>query len=105
MPHALTANLEVRHLHSAAVTDNTLVPDGFELAAVAFPLLGGSENALTEEPVLFGAQGPVVDCFRFFDLTVGPCSDLVRRGQFYHNTVKILYISHSKLPKTVNPAG
>ena len=94
MAHALAADLEVSDLDAAAVADHSLVPDGLELAAVALPFLGGAEDPLAEQPVLFGTEGPVVDGFGLLHLTVGPRADLVRRGELDEYVIEILQISH-----------
>ena len=77
VPHALAPYLGASHLDAAAVAGDALVSDLLVLAAVAFPVLGRSENALAEEAVLFGTQCAVVDGLRLGYLTVGPDSDLV----------------------------
>ena len=51
--HPFAAYLEVGYFHTAAIADNAPVTDGLKLAAVALPLLGRTEDALAEEPVLF----------------------------------------------------
>src|SRR5262249_26206655 len=66
--HALTAHLGPRDLHTAALADDALVADALVLAAVALPVLGGTEDALAEEPVLLGLQRAVVDRLRLRDL-------------------------------------
>jgi hypothetical protein len=52
--HALTAHLGPRDLDAAALADDALVADALVLAAVALPVLGRTEDALAEEPVLLG---------------------------------------------------
>ena len=54
MAHSLPADGGLRHLDAAAVADHALIADLFVLAAVALPVLDRSEDALTEETVLFG---------------------------------------------------
>ena len=66
--HALAAHLGARDLDAAALADDALVADALVLAAVALPVLGGTEDALAEEPVLLGLQRPVVDGLRLGDL-------------------------------------
>ena len=92
--HALAADLEVGDLDAAAVADHALVADGLELAAVALPFLGGAEDPLAEQPVLLGAEGPVVDRLGLLHLAVGPRADLVRRGELDQYVIEILQISH-----------
>ena len=59
--HPLAADLRAGHLDAAALADDALVADPLVLAAVALPVLGRTEDALAEEPVLLGLQRPVVD--------------------------------------------
>jgi len=79
--HALAADLGARHLDPAALADDSLVTDALVLAAVALPVLGGTEDALAEQPVLFGLQGPVVDRLRLGDLAMAPAPDLLAGGE------------------------
>ena len=78
--HALTAHLGPGDLHAAAVADLALVADLLILAAVALPVLGGPENALTEQAVPFRLQRAVVDGLGLLDLAVGPLADHLRRS-------------------------
>src|SRR3982074_1922658 len=58
--HALAADLRARDLDAAALAHDALVADALVLAAVALPVLGRTEDALAEEPVLLGLQRPGV---------------------------------------------
>src|SRR4029079_18980673 len=64
VPHALAAHLLARHLDAAAVAHDAVVAGALCIAAVALPVLGGTEDALAEEAVLLGLQGAVVDGLR-----------------------------------------
>src|SRR3954447_6176399 len=66
--HALTAHLRARDLDAAALADDSLVADALVLAAVALPVLRGTEDALAEEAVLLRLERPVVDGFGLGDL-------------------------------------
>ena len=65
----------------AAVTDNALVSDLLVFSAVALPVLGGAENALTEQAVALRLERTVVDRFRLLYLAPGPFPDLFGRCQ------------------------
>ncbi len=78
----------VGDLHAAAVADLALVADLLVLAAVALPVLGGSEDALAEQAVPLGLEGAVVDGLGLFHLAVGPGADLLGRGHADFNGVK-----------------
>ena len=86
--HALTAHLGTGDLHAAAVADLALVADLLVLAAVALPVLGGSEDALAEQAVPLGLQGAVVDGLGLLHLAVGPGEDLLGRGHADLDRVK-----------------
>ena len=60
--HTLAAHLGARHFNAAAVADLTLVADTLVLAAVAFPVLRRSEDALAEQAVALRLQGAIVRC-------------------------------------------
>src|SRR5690606_25819370 len=77
VPHALATHLGARDLDATALTDDALEPDPLVLAAVAFPVAGGAEDLLAEEPVLLRLEGSVIDGFRLLDLAVRPFADVV----------------------------
>ena len=54
MTHALAANRSLGDLYTASIADHALIAYLFVLAAVALPVLCGSEYLLAEESVLFG---------------------------------------------------
>ena len=85
MSHSLAADLGGRDLDSALFADLALVADALILSAVAFPVLGGSEDALAEKAVLLGLERSVVDGFRLLDLALRPASDGFggRKTDFY----------------------
>jgi hypothetical protein len=70
MAHPLSTNLEVGYLDTASITDNALVPDGFELTAVTLPFFGCPKDPLAEQTVFFGPECPIIDCFRLFHFPV-----------------------------------
>ena len=86
--HALTADLGAGDLDAALVADLTLVADALILAAVAFPVLGRSKNALAVQAVALRLQGAVVDGLRLLDLAVAPVADLLRRSQADFNGIE-----------------
>jgi len=55
------------------------VLDPLVLTATAFPIPDRTENALAEEPSLFGLECPVVDRLGVFYLTTTPGADGFRR--------------------------
>ena len=81
VPHAVAPHLGAGDLHAAALADDALEAHSLVLAAVALPVLGGTEDLLAEEPVLLRAQGAVVDGLRLLHLAVGPGADGVRGRQ------------------------
>ena len=76
MAHALAAHLGPGYLNAAFFALDALVLNALIPAAVALPVLGGSENALAEETVALGLERSVVDGLGFFDFAVGPFADL-----------------------------
>src|SRR5262249_13332491 len=61
VPHALAAHLLARHFDAAALADDALAADSLVLAAVALPVLRGTEDALAEETVTLRLERAVVD--------------------------------------------
>ena len=53
MTHALATHLAERDFHAATVADDSAVTDALVLAAMAFPVLDGTEDALAEQAILF----------------------------------------------------
>ena len=86
--HALTTNLCLGDLDTAAIADLALVADALVLAAVALPVLGRSKNALAVQAVALRLQGAVVDGLRLLDLAVAPVADLLRRSQADFNGIE-----------------
>jgi hypothetical protein len=52
--HALAPHLRARDLDATALADDPLEPDALVLAAVALPVLGGTEDLLAEKPSFSG---------------------------------------------------
>src|SRR6058998_3254162 len=90
VPHALAAHLGPRHLDAALVADDALVAVALVLAAVAFPVPGGAEDALAEQTVALRAERAVVDRLGLRDLAVRPGHDRVGRRQRQLQRVKVL---------------
>src|SRR6185437_3067393 len=81
MPHALAAHAAVSHLDTATIADDALVLRALVLAAGAFPVALGAEDALAEQAVLFGAVGTVVDGLGLLHLAERPRTNIVRAGK------------------------
>jgi hypothetical protein len=102
--HALAPHLGARDLDAAALADDALEPDALVLAAVALPVLGGTEDLLAEQPILLGLERAVVDGLRLLHLAVGPHADGVRRGQTDAELTEIVHIKHLML-RSPPPGG
>src|SRR5437667_434321 len=87
--HALAAHLGPRDLDAALVADDALVAVALVLSAVAFPVPGGTENALAEKSVALRAERAVVDRLRLRDLAMRPGHDRVGRRQRQLQRVKV----------------
>lgn len=61
VPHALATDDRARHLHAALLADHTRVAHSFIFSAETLKVLGGPENALTEEAVRLGTLRSIVD--------------------------------------------
>src|SRR3954451_5746591 len=92
--HALTAHLGPRDLDTAALADDALVADALVLAAVALPVLGGTEDALAEEAVLLGLERPVVDRLGLGDLAGAPGADLLGGREADLDRVEVVDVDH-----------
>ena len=78
MSHTLSADAGLGYFNTTAVADNAFISDLFIFAAVALPVLAGSENPLTEQTVPFGLECSVVDRLRLCYLASGPLTNLLR---------------------------
>ena len=96
--HALAPHLGARDLHAAALADDALVADALVLAAVALPVLGGTEDALAEETVLLRLERPVVDGLRLGDLAAAPAPNLLGGGEADADLVEVVYVDHVVTP-------
>ena len=92
MPHSLSSYLGLCYLDTALVAYDALVSDSLVLTAVAFPVLGRSEDPLAVKAVHFRLERPVVDSFRLGYLAVRPASDLVRGSESYLQGFKIVHL-------------
>ena len=70
--HALTTNSLAGYLDATALTRDALEANTLVLATRALPVLGRSEDLFSEQAVLLGLQGAVVDGLGLLDLTAGP---------------------------------
>ena len=93
--HALAPDLGAGDLDAAALADDALVADPLVLAAVALPVLGRTEDALAEQPVLLGLQRPVVDRLRLRHLAVAPAPDLLGGGEADLDGVEVVDVHQS----------
>src|SRR5262249_50049781 len=92
--HAFAAHLRTRDLHTAALADDALEAHALVLAAVALPVLGGTEDLLAEEPVLLRLERAVVDGLRLLDLAVGPHANRVGRSQPDPQLIEVVDVEH-----------
>ena len=83
--HTLAAHLLLGHLHTAAVADDTLVADTLVLAAMAFVVLDGTENAFAEQTVALRLVGTIVNGFGLEHLAARLGQNLLRGGQANRN--------------------
>ena len=97
--HALTADLRAGDLDAALVADDALVADPLVLAAVALPVLGRTEDALVEQPVLLRLERPVVDGLGLGDLALRPLPDLVRAGERDADRAEVIDFEHGSPPR------
>ena len=79
MSHPLPADLLLGHLDTAAVADDTAVPDPLVFAAIALVVLGRTEDLFAEETVTLRLVGPVVHRLRLQDLSMGSVDNVLRR--------------------------
>ena len=70
MSHSLAAHAGLGHLNATAVADDTLIPNLLVLAAMALPVLAGSEDFLAEQAVFLRLECAVIDRLRLCHLSV-----------------------------------
>ena len=92
MTHTVTTNFATGYFNAAFVADNTFITNAFIFTAMTFPVFGRTKDSFAEQTVTFRFQSSVVNGFRFFNFTIGPSSDLVRRCQTNTHRLKIIYI-------------
>jgi hypothetical protein len=97
--HALAPDLAAGDLDAALVADDALVADALVLAAVALPVLGRTEDALVEQPVLLRLERPVVDGLGLGDLALRPFPDLVRAGERDADRAEVIDLEHGSPPR------
>ena len=72
MAHTLAADFGQRNLDAALFADDAAVFHSLVLAAQAFVVLDGTENAGAEQTVSLGLERTIVDGFGFFNLAIRP---------------------------------
>ena len=77
MTASLATNLLFGNLYATTITDNALITDTLVLAAMALVVLGGTENALTEQAVALGLIGTIVDGLGLEHLAIGVLENLL----------------------------
>src|SRR5512145_1252694 len=88
MAHSLPSYLRLNNLNTAFLADNTSMFHPFVFAADTFIILHRTEYFSAEQSVSFRLECPVIDCFRFFDLSVRPFFDQFGRSQrYFHSRV------------------
>src|ERR1700685_694294 len=78
---AFAANFRQRNFHAALVADHAAVLHALVLAAEAFPVGYGAEDAGAEQAVPLRLEGAVVDGLRLGDFAMRPAPDFFRRRQ------------------------
>src|SRR5581483_11253906 len=81
---------------AATVADHAAVLDPFILAAGAFPVLDGTENALAEEAALFRLEGAVIDGLGILDFALGPGTDGIRGGDGDRHVFHLIHLFQSE---------
>ena len=77
--HAVTANFGVGDFDTASFAGDAAMAHAFVLAAIAFPVLGWSKNALAKETVFLRLERTVVDRLGLGHFAVRPAEDALRR--------------------------
>ena len=94
MAHPLAADLGAGDFNAATLAHDAAEADALVLAAVALPVFLGTEDLLAEQPVLFRAEGAVVDRFGLLDLAMAPCLNGVGGGETDGDPVEIVDVEH-----------
>src|SRR5207302_10830854 len=84
------ADARVGDLHAAAVADDAFVLRPLVLAAGAFPVPLGPEDALAEQTVLLGAVSTVVDGLGLLHLAERPRTNIVRACELNTNRAVVV---------------
>jgi hypothetical protein len=92
--HPFPADLEVGYLYPATITDDPLIPYGFEFTTVTFPFLRRPKDSLAEKAIFFGPESPVIDGFWLFHFSIRPSPNHPWGSQLNHNRIKILNVPH-----------
>ena len=79
MTHALATHTGESNLHTAAITNHTLVFNTLVFTARALPVTSWTKDTLTEETALFGFEGAVIDGLGIFDLSLAPAAHGIGR--------------------------
>jgi hypothetical protein len=89
--HTLSPDFFLGYLYTAAVADDTFVPDSLVLSAMTLPVLDRTKNSFTEETIHLRFVCPVVDGFWLGYLPVRTLENGFGRSQTYGNFRKVLF--------------
>ncbi len=81
MSHTFTPNFLFRYLHTATITNYTLVTNTFVLTTSTLIILYRTKNAFAEQSITLGLVGTIVNRFRFQNLTMTALQYTIGAGQ------------------------
>src|SRR3989344_3301964 len=91
MAHSLTPHCRPRDFNTALIAYNPTVANTLVFTAVTFIIALGAKNTLIKKPILFRTLRTIIDGFWFYDFTVGPLTNIVRRCEAHPHGIKVSY--------------
>src|SRR3989338_2655381 len=80
MPHSLASHARGGHFNATAFTHNPTVAYTPILAAMTFPILNRTKDLFAKQTSAFRLKGAVINGLRFFNLTIRPAENFLRRS-------------------------
>src|SRR3989344_4455178 len=91
MTHSFPPHCSSRNFNTALITYNPAIANALVFAAITFIIALGTKNTFIKKPILFRTLRTIIDGFWFYDFTVRPLTNIVRRCETHPHGIKVSY--------------
>ena len=79
--HPLTTHFLLGNFDITSIADDTAITNAFIFTTIALIVLSRTEDLFAEKTIFLRLVGPIVNRFRFEDLSARPLCNILRRSQ------------------------